>query len=123
MNPADFLRQIADQPAAQAAAQARAAGMAAHILPSPQDLPQLAAAASAIAASLGRGAPAVLLLAQARDATADHLAPLLLGYDRIHALAPMAGGAGLIHPGADAPTNLPRPCALLAILIESPAEA
>ncbi len=121
MDPADFLRQITDQSPEQAAARALAAGMMAHVLPSPQDLPQLAAAARAIAASLGRGAPAVLLLAEAKGATATAFAPLLLGYDRIHALAPLGPGAGLIAPGAPLATPLPDSCTLLAVLILPPA--
>jgi hypothetical protein len=120
MHPADFLRQIADQTPDRAATLARDAGMAAHVLPAPQHLPQLAAAARAIAASLGRGAPPVLLVTQAQDATADQLAPLLMGYDRIHALAPLPAGTGLIGPESTAITALPSPSTLLALLILSP---
>lgn len=120
MNPADFLRQIAATAPAEAARLARDQGLGAHLLPAPQDLPRLAAAARAIAASLARGAPAVLLVADAHGATAPALAPLLLGYDRIHALAPMADGAGLIQPGQSTVAPLQARCTLLALLIQSP---
>lgn len=120
MPPADFLSQIAALPPDQAAALARQSGLAAHILPAPQDLPRLAAAARAIAASLGRGAPAVVLLADAQGATADQLAPLLLGYDRVSAIAPMENGAALIGPGSSSPTAITTACTIIALMIQSP---
>lgn len=123
MHPTEFLQQIAALSPDQAAALARDAGLVAHVLPAPQDLARLAAAARAIAASLGRGAPSVLLLSDAQVATADALAPLLLGYDRIHALAPRAGGSGLIRPASSDVAQLPEPTTLLALLIEAPTPA
>ncbi|MBL4929294.1 hypothetical protein [Fuscibacter oryzae] len=123
MDPTEFLPQIAALSPDQAAALARDAGLVAHVLPAPQDLARLAAAARAIAASLGRGAPGVLLVTAAQAATADALAPHLLSYDRIHALAPLAGGSGLIRPASSAVTPLPAATSLLALLIEAPPPA
>ncbi len=122
MHPTEFLPRIAALSPDQAATLARDAGLAAHVLPAPQDLARLAAAARAIAASLGRGAPAVLLLSEAQAATADGLAPHLLGYDRIFALAPLASGSGLVKPASSTVTALPAPTSLLALLIEAPPE-
>jgi hypothetical protein len=121
MHPADFLTQIAALSPDQAATHARQSGLAVHILPAPQDLPRLAAAARAIAASLGRGAPAVVLLTDAQGATADQLAPLLLGYDRVSAIAPMENGAALIGPGSAAPAPVATACTMIALLVQAPA--
>jgi enoyl-CoA hydratase/carnithine racemase len=120
MHPTEFLQRIAALSPDQAAALARDAGLVAHVLPAPQDLARLAAAARAIAASLGRGAPGVLLVTSAHSATADALAPHLLSYERIHALAPLPSGSGLIRPTGSAVTPLPTPTSLLALLIEAP---